>query len=78
MTDDQKQMKVEMARVRHFLSESVQDVEAEQGDLRFFSAAFLTAAIQLCVEIDGPEGLERALAKIGQQELVRSGRAARC
>lgn len=78
MTDDQKRMQREMERVRDCISEAVQEIEADGGDIRFFSAAFLTAAVQLSVEVEGTAGLERAISKIAQRELVRAGEASRC
>jgi len=48
MTDKQK-MKIEMNRVRDILGDVVADLEADEGDLRFFAAAWLSQAIQLHV-----------------------------
>ncbi|MCV2871588.1 hypothetical protein OEZ71_04695 [Defluviimonas sp. WL0050] len=75
---DAEIMETEMKRVRDFLGQAVADLEADEGDLRFFSAAFLTAAIQLHVDIEGVEGLKRAIARLAAREMVRSGEAGRC
>jgi hypothetical protein len=78
MTELQSIVETEMRRVRDHLSDAIADIESNGGDIRFFSAAILTAAVQLHVEIEGTAGLERAIAKIAQRELVRAGEAGRC
>ncbi|WP_386167215.1 hypothetical protein [Sulfitobacter pontiacus] len=78
MTEQQSIMQREMERVREYLAEAVGGIEADGGDIRFFSAAFLTAAVQLSVEIEGTAGLKKAISKIAQWELVRAGEAGRC
>jgi hypothetical protein len=53
MTEDHKAMIVELERVSDLLAQPVSDMEQDDGNIRFFSAAFLTAAVQLHVEIGG-------------------------
>lgn len=74
---DQEKMKHVMTRVRDMLADNVAELEAEGGDVRYFAAAFLTAGMQLHVEVEGTDGIERAIAKIGARELVRAGAAGR-
>jgi len=76
--NDQDKMRHEMARVRSLMDEAIQGVEAEDGDVRFFTASILTAAVQLCVEVEGIDGLHRAISKIAQREFIRAGEAGRC
>ena len=75
---DYEKMKSEMDRVRDFLSETIKSVECDDGDIRFFAASLLTAAIQLHVEIEGTASLDRVIAKIAAREMIRSGGAGRC
>nr|WP_309502348.1 hypothetical protein [uncultured Roseovarius sp.] len=77
MTDEEK-MRIERARVCDLLAEAIQSLEAESGDIRFFNAAFLVAAIQLHAEVEGPETIMRALSKMGTRELTRSGTVPTC
>lgn len=77
MTDAAK-MRSEMVRVRDFLGQAVADLEADEGDLRFFAAAFLAAAVQLHTEVEGHEALQRAIARLAAREMVRTGEAGRC
>ncbi|WP_108484343.1 hypothetical protein [Oceaniglobus ichthyenteri] len=78
MITDEEKMKIERARVSDLLAEAIQSLEAENGDIRFFNAAFLVAAIQLHAEIEGPETIARALSKVGVRELTRSGTVTTC
>ena len=72
---DVEKMKIEKFRVEALLQVAVEGVDECNGDIRFFSAAFLTAAIQLHVEVEGPEALDQAITKIGSYELSKaSGR----
>jgi len=73
-----ERMKAEMNRVRDHLGDAIHELEADEGDIRFFSAAILSAAIQLVVELEGTEGLNRAVTKIAMQEMTRTGEAGRC
>lgn len=77
MTDMEK-MTYEMSRARELMAEAIAALQAENGDIRFFSAAILTAAVQLLVEVEGTAGLERAIAKIAEREMIRSGEAGKC
>lgn len=72
MKNEQK-MKIEMQRVSDLLALAVADLEAEGGDIRFFNAAFLVAAIQLQAEVEGPDTIMRALSSVGVRELTQSG-----
>lgn len=78
MTELKSKMESEMCRVRDHLSDAIAAVKADEGDIRFFAASLLTAAVQLHVEIEGTAGLERAITKIAQRDLVRAGEAGRC
>lgn len=75
---EQDKMRHEMIRVRDLLAEAIQGVDAEGGDIRFFTAAILTGAVQLMAEIEGTDGLHRAIARVAQRELIRTGEAGRC
>jgi hypothetical protein len=66
-------MQAEAERVRTIISEAVDQIEAEGGNLQFFSAAMLTAALELHVELEGLESLDRAITKIGMREMQRRG-----
>ncbi|MAC77569.1 MAG: hypothetical protein CML66_05850 [Rhodobacteraceae bacterium] len=68
-------LQIETNRVREALGHLLAEVEADGGDIRCFSAALLTAAVQLHAEVEGPDGLARALASLGRREMVRDGRA---
>lgn len=78
MTEDQKTMIAERERVSALLAQAVSDMEQDGGNIRFFSAAFLTAAVQLHVEIEGPENLDTTITKIGVRELSRVGAVTQC
>lgn len=67
----------EIDRVRRHLAEMVAELQAEGGDIRAFSAAILTAAVQLHAEVEGTDGLARVITKLGQNEMLRAGRAGR-
>jgi len=77
MKNEQK-MKIEKQRVSDLLAQAVTDLEAEGGDIRFFNAAFLIAAIQLQAEVEGPDTIMRALSKVGVRELADTGVVGRC
>lgn len=67
--NETEQMDTEVERVRAMLGNAVAAVEAENGDLRFFAAALLTAAVQMHVEIEGVEGMRRALSRLAFRQL---------
>ena len=75
--DIETAVQIEAARVRAMLAEAVQQIEAEGSNIRAFAAALLTGAVQLHAEIEGTEGLARAITSLGQRELLREGRAGR-
>ena len=72
MTAQQHAMAVELDRVRAMLAEAVDDIETHGGDIHYFSAAFLRAAIELQVEVEGPESTEQAVTAIALRELDRT------
>lgn len=63
----------EMERVERLIEQSVDEMQKDGGNVRFFSAAMLTAAIQLHVELEGVESLDRAITRIAMQEMQRNG-----
>lgn len=78
MTDDlERLVQTETARVRSGLADMIRELEAEGGDIRAFSAAILTAAVQLHAEVEGTDSLARVITKLAQGELLRDGRAGR-
>ncbi|MCZ4260974.1 hypothetical protein O4G76_09010 [Limimaricola sp. G21655-S1] len=76
MTERQMIVK-ERDRVSGLLSEAVSGLEAEGGDLRLFAAALLMAAVQLHIEVEGVDGLKRALSRLAAHEMTRCGVAGR-
>jgi hypothetical protein len=66
-------MQTEAERVSTIMADAVDQIENEGGNLRFFSAAMLTAAIELHVELEGLESLDRAITRIGMHEHKRRG-----
>lgn len=70
-------LQIETNRVRDALGHLLAEVEADGGDVRCFAAALLTGAIQFHAEVEGTEGLARAIANLGRRELTREGRAGR-
>ncbi|QIE42324.1 hypothetical protein G5B39_10480 [Rhodobacteraceae bacterium SC52] len=78
MSDEHKAMIAERERVSKLLAQAVSEITDTGGDIRFFSAALLTAAVQLHIEIEGPEHIDRAITKIGIHEMQRNGVAFTC
>lgn len=77
MTDIEK-MRIEKQRVADLLEDGVAGVEADDGDIRFFNAAFLVAAIQLQSEVEGPDSILRALSKIGIRTVKNASGVGQC
>ncbi|MCF3595468.1 hypothetical protein LZG00_15860 [Rhodobacteraceae bacterium LMO-12] len=75
---DFRKMQAERERVKDLLGEAIQDLVCEGGDIRFFNAAFLVAAIQLHAEVEGPETISRALSKLAVRELTARGEVGAC
>ena len=74
MTDDMTAaIRTEAHRVRRHLSEMVGEMAAEGGDVRAFAAALLTAAVQLHAEVEGLDGLARAITALARQQMVGAG-----
>jgi hypothetical protein len=71
MTDEQE-MAIEMQRVRDLLAQGVSAVETEGGNIRYFNAAFLTAAMQLHSEVEGSESIVRTVTRLGVREITRA------
>lgn len=82
MTPDQKaheeKAHEEKSRVTDFLAETIKSLELDNGDIRFFSAAFLVAAVQLHIEVEGVKSITAALSRIGVNELAARGHGSKC
>ncbi|WP_134679571.1 hypothetical protein [Paracoccus ravus] len=65
----------DVERARRLVADGVEDLAEDQGDVRIFAAAMLTAAIELHVEVEGVEGLSRALTYLARKHLVTTGHA---
>jgi len=74
MTDEQI-MATEKARVQEMLAEAIEQIENDGGSVRFFAAAFLVAAFELHVEVEGTDNLQAAMARLGREALTRHGAA---
>ena len=68
----------EADRVREMLAEAVANIEGDDGNLRYFSAMFLRAAIELQIETEGPAATARNIAAVGERQLARTGAAGAC
>ncbi|WP_372922824.1 hypothetical protein [Roseovarius sp.] len=64
---------IEAERVRESLTDMIAQIEIEGGDIRAFTAALTAAAIELQIEVFGPEGLQRALARLAQHHAPEAG-----
>jgi hypothetical protein len=71
---EQQQMAIEQQRVRMALDMSLEEIEQHGGNVRFFGAALICAAMRLHVELEGTDGLERAMTSLVKGELVRAGK----
>lgn len=60
-------MEAEAARVRGMMADAVAQLEVEGGDIRCFTAALLIAALELCVEVEGPEAFISAASRMAQR-----------
>lgn len=70
---DKNTMTTEAKRVRESLTDMIAQIETEGGDIRAFTAAFTAAAIELQIEVFGPEGLQRALARLANHHATEAG-----
>jgi hypothetical protein len=68
----------EKVRVRQMVDDALAEIATEGGNVRLFGAALLVLAIQVHAELEGTDGLDRAIAGIAKRELVRLGKAAQC
>jgi hypothetical protein len=75
---DEHKMATEMQRVRTLLQAATEACAAEGGDIRFFNAALMTAAIQLHSEVEGADTVERAITAVAKRHLIRTRKAGRC
>ena len=74
MTDEMNSaLRIEADRVRRHLGEMVGEVQAEGGDVRAFAAALLTAAVQLHAEVEGLDGLARAITALARRQMTGVG-----
>ena len=73
MTDEKQMMAVEMQRVRDLLAEAVTEVETDGGNIRYFNAAFMAAAMQLQCEVEGDDSLNNAITRLGVRTLTSRG-----
>ena len=76
MTDETEMtsaLRIEADRVRRHLGEMVAEMVAEGGDVRAFSAALLTAAVQLHAEVEGLDGLARAITALARRQMTGAG-----
>lgn len=78
MLTNEQRMQIEMNRTRDLLAGAVEEVESCGGDIRLFGAALLIAAIQLHIQLEGIENLEKAISGIATRELIRSGAVKGC
>lgn len=75
---DEQKMATEMRRVRALLDAAVKDCAAQDGDIRFLNAAFMTAAFQLHGEVEGTASLEKAVKTKASRELMRRRTGGQC
>ncbi|MFP1645689.1 hypothetical protein [Pontitalea aquivivens] len=78
MLNDKQRMMIEANAARLAFDAALADLSERGGDLRMFAAAMLAASVRLHVEIEGTEGLHRAVARLASVEIVGSGQAGRC
>lgn len=77
MLTDKQRMMIEADAAKVAFDAALQDLTDRGGDVRFFAAAMLAAAVRLHVEIEGTAGLERAISRLSQAEVPGSGAAGR-
>ena len=68
----------ERERVQRLLENGVREIESEGGNIRLFSASWLSAALALFAEVEGAENLESCTSQLCQRLLVNAGQAGRC
>ena len=73
MTEEKQMMAIEMQRVRTLLAEAIAELEADGGDIRYFTAAFMAAAMQLQCEVEGEDSLNVAITRLGVRTLTARG-----
>ena len=77
LTNEQK-MKIELAAAQLAFEAALSDLHERGGDIRFFTAAMLVAALRLHVDIEGPDSLLSTITKMGTRELSNRGDANLC
>lgn len=77
LTDDQK-MKIELSAAQLAFEAAIDDLVKRGGDIRFFTAAMLAAALRLHVDIEGPDSLLSTITKMGTRELSSRGDTTLC
>lgn len=65
----------ERDRVKEMLRRTIATMSETGGNSTYFAAYLLRAALELNVELHGPENLERALASMSKDLLIGRGRA---
>ena len=70
-------MLAEIERVQTHLRAALAEIDYEGGSLRYFNAAFMSAAMVLHGEVEGHETLDAAMTKQATRLLAASHRAGR-
>ena len=60
---ENKTMQQEIERVQIYLRAALAEIELDGGSVRFFNAAFMSAAVSLHAQIEGRETIDAALSK---------------
>jgi hypothetical protein len=77
-TEHEKQtMQQEIDRVQRHLRAALAEIDIDGGSIRYFNAAFMSAAMVLHGEIEGHDTLDAAMTKNATRLLTANGSAGR-
>ena len=66
-------MRTEAERVRAAVLDMIAQIEVEGGDVRAFTAALTTAAVEMQLEVFGPEGMNRFITGLAEGYAAETG-----
>ena len=74
---EKETMQAEIKRVQTHLRAALAEIDIEGGSIRYFNAAFMSAAMVLHGEVEGHESIDAAMTKQATRLLAASGKAGR-
>lgn len=77
MTDADK-MQIEYTRVRDMVAAAISNIEETDGNVEFFGAGLLRAALEMHVELHGAKSLDKAISGMATRMLLAERGIRKC